>query len=103
MPHVPDDSRVFYTRAAGFDTRVRLHLDISFFLWENVVMSNTARKARKRNGEKFVHPTKEGTPIFERMVPTVVDGGKVHLSQRVIKRRAKQLEVLGFVPPEVSK
>lgn len=30
-------------------------------------MSTTARKLRKRNGLKFVHPTKELTPIHERI------------------------------------
>lgn len=65
-------------------------------------MSNTARKARKRSGEKFVHPAKELTPIFDRMVPTSFVGGKPHLSKRVIKRRAAQLEVLGIENPTLS-
>jgi hypothetical protein len=29
-------------------------------------MSNAARKARKRSGIKFIHPTKVGTPFLER-------------------------------------
>jgi hypothetical protein len=30
-------------------------------------MSTTARKLRKRNGLKFVHPSKVATPIYERI------------------------------------
>lgn len=67
-------------------------------------MANTERKARKRAGIKFTKAPKVGTPVLERMVPTVVDkDGKVHLSKRVMKARARQLAVIAEHDPEVAK
>lgn len=64
-------------------------------------MANTERKARKRAGIKFTKPAKVGTPLLERVIPTVHDrnGRSVgplitHLSKRVLKARAKQLQVV---------
>jgi hypothetical protein len=34
-------------------------------------MSTAARKARKRAGVQFTHPTKVGTPIEDRALPVV--------------------------------
>ncbi len=65
------------------------------------LMANTERKARKRAGIKFTKEPKIGTPLLERAIPTVVDrnGRKTgalvpHLSMRVLKARAKQLQVI---------
>lgn len=63
-------------------------------------MSNAARKARKRNGEKFVRTEKVGTPIVNRAIPLVrryVRGVEtLSPSRSVMRRRARQLDALSL-------
>lgn len=61
-------------------------------------MSNTKRKARKRNGEKFERTEKVGTPIALRSIPDVrkIVKGVVTIapSNSARRRRDRQLDVL---------
>lgn len=60
-------------------------------------MSNAARKARKRAGEKFVRTPKEPTPLSERQIRMVVKrtklGPRELPSNRHAKRMAKEREI----------
>ena len=65
-------------------------------------MSNAARKARKRAGEKFVKAPKVGTPIELRAIPQVmkhdpVFGYGVFPSNRAAKKVADRKKLLATV------
>lgn len=58
-------------------------------------MSTTARKARKRSGEKFTKPAKVATPMEERKIEPVFDraSGEVHPSRRQYRKIKSAIEV----------
>ena len=58
-------------------------------------MSNAARKARKRSGEKFTKPAKVGTPLEQRKIEPVFDraSGSMHPSRRQYRKIKSAIEI----------
>lgn len=61
-------------------------------------MPTAARKARKRAGIKFVHPTKVGTPYMERVIPMVYNDALSGPSARARKKLKGYADITA--PPE---
>lgn len=56
-------------------------------------MSNTARKARKKSGEKFVHKAKAGTPLeYRALRPSSMENQMKPFGRRHSARHTKKIE-----------